>query len=237
MIYDPAMTSTAGGKATRRNAQGERVREEILDAASRVMSEFGYEGASISAIIKESGIQKSSIYWQFDSKASIAAAVMERGARRFFDATTQRRTRGRPGTRLQAYLTDIANSLDEHEEFLRLFLLLLITNKDPGVADVLDRVRREAQARMHSFIAAAFEAEGPRVAALVADRLAGLGVALFDGYFLAAQIDGADGRSRRVRDMAQALEHYGTALAAQHRAPASRGRHPRVSRRREDLPG
>ena len=44
------------------------------------MSMHGYEGASISAIIKESGIQKSSIYWQFDSKAAIAAAVMERGA-------------------------------------------------------------------------------------------------------------------------------------------------------------
>ena len=39
------------------------------------MSMHGYEGASISAIIKASGIQKSSIYWQFDSNAAIAAAV------------------------------------------------------------------------------------------------------------------------------------------------------------------
>ena len=60
----------------------------------------------------------------------------------------------------------------------------------------------------------AFEAEGPEVAAQIGDRLAGLGVALFDGYFLAAQIDGPEGRDRRVQDMARALEHYGEAIAA-----------------------
>ena len=56
---------------------------------------------------------------------------------------------------------------------------------------------------MREFIATAFEAEGPEVAGIVADRLAGLGVALFDGYFLAAQIDGVEGRNRRVQDMAK----------------------------------
>ena len=211
------MTAIDESTGVRRNAAGQRVREEILDAASRVMSEYGYEGASISAIIKESGIQKSSIYWQFDSKAAIAAAVMERGARRFFDAAPVRRPRGSSGTRLRTFLTDIADTLDEHEEFLRLFLLLLLTNRDPDVAEVLDRVRTEARDRMHEFIAVAFEAEGPDVAGIVADRLAGLGVALFDGYFLAAQIDGPEGRTRRVQDMARSLEHYGEAIAAQHR--------------------
>jgi AcrR family transcriptional regulator len=213
----PATTAST----VRRNAQGQKVREEILDAASRLMSEYGFEGASISTIIKETGIQKSSIYWQFDSKTAIAAAVMERGARRFFDATTMRRTRGSAGTRLRAYLTDIADTLDEHEEFLRLFMLLLITNHDPDVAEVLERVRSEAHTRMRDFIASAFEAEGPKVSGIIANRLAGLGVALFDGYFLAAQIDGTEGRNRRVQDMARALEHYGQAIAAQHRTTAA----------------
>ena len=78
------MSTAAAGDAGRRNAQGLRTRDEILDAASSIMSRHGYEGASISAIMKEAGLQKSSIYWQFDSKAAIAAAVMERGAERFF---------------------------------------------------------------------------------------------------------------------------------------------------------
>jgi len=212
------MATTAETDGVRRNAQGLRVREEILDTASRLMSEYGYDGASISAIIKASGIQKSSIYWQFDSKAAIAAAVMERGARRFFDSTPLRRRRGGAGARLRAFLRDIAANLDEHQDFLRLFLTLVLTNRDPDVADVLDRVRAEAQTRMREFITVAFEAEGPTVAADIGDRLAGLGVALFDGYFLAAQIDGPAGRDQRVRDMAGALEHYGEAIAAQARS-------------------
>ena len=208
------MTTTAGADGVRRNAQGQRVREEILDTASRLMSEYGYDGASISAIMKASGLQKSSIYWQFDSKAAIAAAVMERGARRFFDATPLRRSRGGAGARLRSFRRGIATNLDEHQEFLRLFLTLVLTNRDPDVAAVLDRVRSEAMTRMREFITVAFEAEGPEVAAQIGDRLAGLGVALFDGYFLAAQIDGPEGRDRRVQDMARALEHYGEAIAA-----------------------
>jgi AcrR family transcriptional regulator len=198
----------------RRNVQGQRTREEILDAASRLMSEYGYDGASITAILKETGLRRSSVYWQFESKAEIAAAVMERGARNFFDATSFRRARGDAGARLRAYLKHIADSLDEHQEFLRLLQILALTNREPRVAEVLVRVRAEARARMHEFIASAFENEGPDVASTVADRLAALSVALFDGYFLAAQIDGPDERRRRVRDMASALEHYGTAIAA-----------------------
>lgn len=207
------MTTSAEREGVRRNVQGQRVREEILDAASRAMSEYGYDGASISRIIEATGLKRSSLYWQFDSKAAIAAAVMERGARRFFDATPLRRRRGGPGARLRSYLQDIADSLDEHQEFLRLFQILVLTNRDPQIAEVLEGVPAEARTRMREFIASAFEDEGPERAWRVAERLAPLGVALFDGCFLAAQIDGPEGRRRRVQDMAQALEHYGTALA------------------------
>lgn len=207
------MTTTAARDSIRRNVQGQRTREEILDAASRLMSEYGYDGASISAILKETGLRRSSLYWQFESKAEIAAAVMERGARNFFDATTFRRARGSAGARLRAYLRQIADNLDEHQEFLRLLQILALTNQEPRVAEVLARVRAEARTRMHEFIASAFEGEGPEAAAVIADRLAELGVALFDGYFLAAQIDGPGERRRRVLDMAAALEHYGNAIA------------------------
>ncbi len=202
----------------RRNAQGLRVREEILDAASRVMSLHGYEGASISAIIKESGIQKSSIYWQFDSKAAIAAAVMERGARRFFDAIVIRRSRGNSAARLRKTLREVAVLLDEHEEFLRLFLLLLITNEDADVAVVLDRVRAEARARMHELLEMAFEAEGTDTARAVADRLAGLAVVALRRH-LPRRADRRDRGTQPPGDqMADALHHYGEAIAAERRS-------------------
>jgi hypothetical protein len=43
-------------------------------------------------------------------------------------------------------------------------------------------------------------------------------VILIDGTFLAEQVDGVEGRNRRVKDMAESLEHYGAAIAAARRS-------------------
>lgn len=66
--------------------QGERPREEILDVASWMMSTRGFEGTSVADIARELGLPNSLIYWHFNSRAGILAAVMERGAERFFEA-------------------------------------------------------------------------------------------------------------------------------------------------------
>src|SRR5687768_185324 len=69
-----------------KHGQGARSREEILDAAERLMGAHGYAATSISALAKASGLPPSSIYWHFGSKSGLLGAVMERGAWRFFDA-------------------------------------------------------------------------------------------------------------------------------------------------------
>jgi AcrR family transcriptional regulator len=219
------MSTSAAAEAGRRNAQGQRTRDEILDAASLVMSQHGYEGASISAIMKAAGLQKSSIYWQFDSKTAIAAAVMERGAQRFFAALPGGPWKGRtPRERLGMALGETATVLEEHEQFLRLFLMLLITNQDPEVAKILERVRRAALERTHLLLRSAFEPEGAEAAALVADRLHPFGLAIFDGTFLAAQIDADLDLRHGMEAMAEALAHYGAAILAGRRGARSRVR-------------
>ncbi len=69
---------------TKRQLQGDQSREEILDAATRLMAARGYAGTSVSDIARESGLPASSIYWHFASKTGVLTAVMERGAARFF---------------------------------------------------------------------------------------------------------------------------------------------------------
>jgi AcrR family transcriptional regulator len=213
------MSTAAAADGGRRNAQGLRTRDEILDAASMIMSQYGYEGASISAIMKAAGLQKSSIYWQFDSKAAIAAAVMERGADRFFSALPEPGRGGRtPVERLRISLGETATVLEEHEQFLRLFLMLLITNQDPDVAQILQGVRDGALRRTHLLLRRCFEPEGPELAELVAQRLESFGLAIFDGTFLAAQIDPRLDLRHGMGEMAEALAHYGEAIIAGHRS-------------------
>src|SRR5271165_791242 len=71
-------------RLTQRQKQGALSRDEILDAAEALMARQGYDGASISAICSECGLPASSIYWHFGSKEGVLAAVMERGATRYF---------------------------------------------------------------------------------------------------------------------------------------------------------
>jgi AcrR family transcriptional regulator len=112
-----------GHPLTKRQQQGEGSRELILDATERLMATRGYAGTSISDIRKACGLPASSIYWHFGSKDGVLAAVMERGASRFFAAIpglTDGRTNPGPAIQLEA----TARLIAEHPDFLRLAYLL-----------------------------------------------------------------------------------------------------------------
>lgn len=58
--------------------QVERNRDVVLDAARRVFEARGYAGASLDAIAEEAGFSKGVVYSQFDSKADLFFALLER---------------------------------------------------------------------------------------------------------------------------------------------------------------
>lgn len=61
-----------------RDLQVERNRRLVLEAARRVFLEEGYAGASLDAIAEEAGFSKGVVYSQFDSKADLFLALLER---------------------------------------------------------------------------------------------------------------------------------------------------------------
>ena len=62
----------------KRRANGEASRQRILDAAAEIAGERGYEGTSINLISERSGLPASSIYWHFEDKDQLIAAVIDR---------------------------------------------------------------------------------------------------------------------------------------------------------------
>ena len=68
----------AGPKPRQRCADGELSRVRILDAATEIAAERGYEGTSIAAVSAKCGLPASSIYWHFKDKDDLIAAVIER---------------------------------------------------------------------------------------------------------------------------------------------------------------
>jgi AcrR family transcriptional regulator len=169
---------------TKRQQQGESSRELILDATEKLMATRGFAATSISDIRKACGLPPSSIYWHFGSKEGVLAAVMERGAQRYFAAIP---SEADPEGQLAA----AANQQAHHPDFLRLFLLLsLERSDDPGVAQVVRRVRDTAITRFRDAIARLLPADVPKQkAARVVSEVAAIAVALSDGIFLADHLE------------------------------------------------
>jgi len=63
-----------------RQVRSEVTRRKILDAAIDVFGEVGYAAAAWSTIIERTGMTKGALYHHFDSKESLASAIIEEGS-------------------------------------------------------------------------------------------------------------------------------------------------------------
>ena len=188
-------------RPTRKRQQGEQSRELILEATERLMATRGYAATSINDIRKACGLPPSSIYWHFGSKEGVLAAVMQRGADRFFAAIPL-------SADVEGQLAVLSSLQSQHPDFLRLFYMLsLERNNDPAVAEVIRRVRDTAIARFRDAITQLLPAGvPPSKADHVVAELAAVAVAMSDGVFFAEHLepDGTD-VERMYRRLFQAV--------------------------------
>ena len=70
--------SSAVPKLDQRIARGEATREQILDAASQVLSEEGGAGATTRAVADRAGVRLSLVHYHFGSKGGLLAELLER---------------------------------------------------------------------------------------------------------------------------------------------------------------
>ncbi|GII86958.1 hypothetical protein Ssi03_49480 [Sphaerisporangium siamense] len=203
------------------NRRGRRSRQEILDAAARVMSVRGYAGTSISTLVKETGLPKSAFYHHFESKAGLLSAVMAQGARGFFDAMREAHRnppeQGAPRERLGWYLRKTGEVFVHREEFLRLLLVLVMSHEAaeaPEAQRTVSAVRDEGRDYMRHMIRSSFMSEGEDAANAVADALGHFGMAGFDGAFVSLQSEDGKPIAEFMDQLADAMVALGAALLA-----------------------
>jgi len=61
----------------RRIAQGEATRRQLVEVATRLFTEQGYEDTSTEQVLREAGVSRGSLYHHFDSKERLFEAVVE----------------------------------------------------------------------------------------------------------------------------------------------------------------
>jgi AcrR family transcriptional regulator len=69
------MVTPVKGVSTRA-AQAERTRQQILETATRLFTELGYDATSLQMIADEMGLTKAAVYYHFRAKTDILHAAM-----------------------------------------------------------------------------------------------------------------------------------------------------------------
>lgn len=190
-----AHQSAAGSSAGRHapGPDGARSRERILDAAENLLTERGFAGTSIAAVCKASGLPASSIYWYFENKADLAAAVVERATDRWL--VDLRASQPGPEAGAEAVTAWIAANIQEMGTelplFLRLSLLLVLElgHRDPAMTERLRRGRERARAIIDESLAQVFASEGIEIEGELLSQIANLTFAFSDGAFVARLFD------------------------------------------------
>ena len=184
----PAGDSKSTARARRRTrANGEQSRQRILDAATEVATERGYDGTTISLVSTKSGLPPTSIYWHFTDKDDLIAAVIERSYQRWLAALEL------PGGQAAQALAfelgaQLAKALLDAPDFLRLGLMLLLEHRpvEPRARQMFLQVRDNAFHRFAQIVrdvAPGLDEESVRL--LTTYAIAGA-----DGLFIAKEVGG-----------------------------------------------
>ncbi|AMT71197.1 TetR family transcriptional regulator [Mycobacteroides abscessus subsp. massiliense] len=174
-------------KGRRRRLDGEISRTRILDAATEIATERGYEGTSIGAVSAKCGLPASSIYWHFKDKDDLLAAVIERS---FGDWLTawQLPPQGTALERAEAVAIQTAKALLDSPSFIRLGLMLALEQRpvEPRARERFLSVRAEAR----SALVLSMGELAPGLQDAQVQELATYAMAGADGLFIAKEIGG-----------------------------------------------
>jgi len=90
-----------------RSAKAAATRDQILDAAARLIHLRGYHGTSLDDVLRQSGVGKGNFYYYFRSKEDLGFAIIDRVVERFLERTLE-----------PAFVDPTADPLDQVRAFL-----------------------------------------------------------------------------------------------------------------------
>jgi AcrR family transcriptional regulator len=207
----PKQEESTPRRPRRSRADGELSRVRILDAASEIAAERGYEGTSIALVSAKCGLPASSIYWHFTDKDTLLAEVISDSYVRW-RAIQPTWAKSPAGDDLKASIDAVLMQMSEgivgQPEFWRLGIMLAMEHRvTEAEARVRFReVRGDTLALLTSWWARALPGEHLTAVPDAAFAMARMTLAFGDGLFIATQIDSDVNVDRFVSLLSVALE-------------------------------
>jgi AcrR family transcriptional regulator len=140
------MRSARTTSTPRRRLKADERRARILDAASDLFAEGGYEGASIDRIARAAGVSAPVIYDHFSSKKDLYTQLLELHTLRVIEATTVPHDATTVEQLLRANVDAFFRFVEKHPAAWR--MLFRDPAPDPDIAALQRRVQAEATARL-----------------------------------------------------------------------------------------
>lgn len=143
-------------------------RQQVLDAALRLISERGYGAATMEAIAREADLAKPVVYNAYPSRGELLEALLEREQQRAFGALVRALPSlppgGNPVKALAAWLRALSYAVAEHPEPWRLALMPAGETPEP-VRQRVEAGRELALAQVRTLVEA-FLAQQPALKSL-----------------------------------------------------------------------
>ncbi|MFF5482899.1 TetR/AcrR family transcriptional regulator [Streptomyces sp. NPDC012935] len=173
----------------KKRANGVESRQRILDAAVEIAGERGYDGTSIAAVSAKCGLPASSIYWHFKDKDDLIAAVIERSFEAWLTAVElPGEETGTPLERVTTMAANVAKSLVDAPDFLRLGLMLALERRptEPRGRTAFLQIRDITHRKIAEVAATLF----PGLDEQAVDTLTTYAIAGADGLFVQREVKG-----------------------------------------------
>ncbi|MGW9134905.1 TetR/AcrR family transcriptional regulator [Streptomyces sp. NPDC055681] len=202
---------------TSRNQRSEASRRRILEATLELAAEKGYEGTTIAQVSKRSGLPSGSVYWHFENKDKLFAALLEHS----MEAWEKRqdwlfRPGELPQERVRGVVSLRAQEATEDTSFWRLGLLLTLERRLSGTAarEMFLQIRSTRLATMVEWWQQVLPAHVQERDPSLARRLAQFTMATADGLYIATSA-GDDWDTAAIADMlVDSLTHLVEAAGA-----------------------
>ena len=144
--------SVVAGQPKRRRLKARARRELILEAATRVFAEQGYEGASFGAIAELAGISRPVVYDHFDSKEELHLVLLERERDRILEhVKVELASAEEPADRVARALDAFFAYVETHPYAWR--MLFREAAGEPRVAAAQQRIQAEAHLAVATMLA------------------------------------------------------------------------------------
>jgi TetR/AcrR family transcriptional repressor of nem operon len=167
-------------------------REQIVDAASRLVHVRGFNNTSVDEILRESGVGKGNFYYYFRSKDELGFAVLERGLERISTELIEKNFK--PEKDPWQQILDFLDSLVERARQRACTGGCLLGNLAVEMSDIHEEFRRrlnKAFERLRSRLEVTLtqaEAQGTLRSEADIPRLAHFIVAGFEGAFMMGKL-------------------------------------------------